>query len=297
LLTGVKKQEYTNATSTGMVNATTHEWDGGIISRLGFDKGLFGSLSQPGEQVGFVKDDVAKEIGYKPLVVLPATHDTASAVLAAPLSGQTPYISSGTWSLLGVEQNAVHSDDNSRMVNYSNEGSINFTFRYQKNIMGLWMIQSIKRELNDKYDFAQLSQMARGVQTDYLVNVNDNRFLSPESMIDEVQAAVGQKLDTATLMRVVYNSLAKSYLEAIEELERNTNTQFKTLNIIGGGCRDMLLNELTAQLTKKTIITGPVEATAIGNLIMQMIGVGQLKGIQAARDIIKKSFDINEVRV
>jgi rhamnulokinase len=278
LLTGVKKQEYTNATSTGMVNATTHEWDGGIISRLGFDKGLFGSLSQPGEQVGFVKDDVAKEIGYKPLVVLPATHDTASAVL-------------------GVEQNAVHSDDNSRMVNYSNEGSINFTFRYQKNIMGLWMIQSIKRELNDKYDFAQLSQMARGVQTDYLVNVNDNRFLSPESMIDEVQAAVGQKLDTATLMRVVYNSLAKSYLEAIEELERNTNTQFKTLNIIGGGCRDMLLNELTAQLTKKAIITGPVEATAIGNLIMQMIGVGQLKSIQAARDIIKKSFDINEVRV
>ena len=292
LLTGVKKQEYTNATSTGLVNAQTHKWDRDILEAVGLPRSLFGELSQPGTIVGELKEDIQKAVGYNATVILPATHDTASAVLAAPLDGQTPYISSGTWSLLGVEQDYAHTDANSQAVNYSNEGSIDFKFRYQKNIMGLWMIQSVKRELNDKYTFPQLANYAKTKQKGALVDVNDKRFLAPESMRDEIDKAVGRQLGIASQMRVIYDSLAKSYADAIAELERNTGKTYDTINIIGGGCRDTLLNELTAQATGKRIIAGPVEATAIGNLIMQMIGTGAIGNLSEARKIVKNSFEV-----
>ena len=292
LLTGVKRQEYTNATSTGLVNAKTHTWDREICDTLGLPYSLFGNLSQPGTTVGNFKQEIADKLGYNATVVLPATHDTASAVIATPLDGQSPYISSGTWSLLGVEQNKAHTDKQSQLVNYSNEGSVNFTFRYQKNIMGLWIIQSVKRELNDRYTFPQLSKYARSQPSGTLIDVNDNRFLAPKSMCEEIDNAVGKKLTIAKRMRVIYDSLALSYATAIKELEQNTNQTYKTINIIGGGCRDEFLNELTAQATGKRIIAGPIEATAIGNLVMQMIGAGEIKDIPTARKIIKQSFDI-----
>lgn len=294
-LTGVKRQEYTNATSTGLVNAQTHGWDGNILELLGFDGKLFGKLSQPGEIVGELTPEIQKEIGYNAAVILPATHDTASAVLAAPLDGESPYISSGTWSLLGIEQSAARSDAMSQRANYSNEGSIDFKFRYQKNIMGLWLIQSVKRELKDKFSFATLSAMARCKSGAGLIDVNDNRFLSPKSMIEEIKRATGRNISTASIMRVIYDSLAKSYAEALEELEKSTGKKYSTLNIIGGGSRDALLNELTAKATGKTVITGPVEATSIGNLVMQMIGAGEIKDLKTARNMIKSSFEIKTI--
>ena len=292
LLTGVKRQEYTNATSTGLVNAKTHSWDGEIIDALGLPSGLFQDLSQPGTTVGNFKKEIAERLGYDATVILPATHDTASAVIATPLNAQTPYISSGTWSLLGVEQNRAHTDKDSQLVNYSNEGGINFTFRYQKNIMGLWIIQSVKRELNNRYTFPQLARYAKSQPSGEVIDVNDNRFLAPSNMCDEIDAAVGKKLSIAKRMRVIYDSLALSYATAIKELERNTKQTYKTINIIGGGCRDEFLNELTAEATGKCIIAGPVEATAIGNLVMQMIGAGELKNVAEALKLIKKSFDV-----
>ena len=292
MLTGVKRQEYTNATSTGLVNAKTHAWDTEIIDTLGLPISLFCELSQPGSTVGSFKKDIADVLGYNATVVLPATHDTASAVIATPLDGQTPYISSGTWSLLGVEQNNAHVDKLSQFVNYSNEGGPNFTFRYQKNIMGLWIIQSVKRELNDRYTFPQLAKYAKSQPSNDFIDVNDNRFLAPASMCDEIDKTVGKKLTLAKRMRVIYDSLALSYATSIKELERNTKQTYKTINIIGGGCRDEFLNELTAQATGKRIIAGPIEATAIGNLAMQMIGVGEIKDIATARKIIKQSFDV-----
>lgn len=295
LLTGVKKQEYTNATSTGLVNANTHGWDRDIIELLGLNGKLFGELSQPGTVVGGLSEEIQREVGYNATVILPATHDTASAVLAAPLDGQSPYISSGTWSLLGIEQESAHTDGSSQKANYSNEGSINFNFRYQKNIMGLWLIQSVKKELGDRYSFTDLSTMAKCKSGGRFIDVNDNRFLAPESMVAEIKKAVGQQLGTASLMRVIYDSLARSYAEALEELERNTGRRYETLNIIGGGSRDEFLNELTAKATGKKVITGPTEATAIGNLIMQMIGAGEIKDLPEARKIIKKSFEVKEV--
>lgn len=295
LLTGVKKQEYTNATSTGLVNAQTHDWDGDILDLLGFNRKLFGELSQPGMVVGSFSKEIEEELGYNATVILPATHDTASAVLAAPIDNESPYISSGTWSLLGIEQEKAHTDEGSKNANYSNEGSINYKFRYQKNIMGLWLIQSVKKELGN-LSFETLAQMAKCKEDCGIIDVNDNRFLSPKSMINEINKALGKSLNSASIMRVIYDSLAKSYAEAIKELERNTGKTYSTLNIIGGGSRDTLLNELTAKATGKSIITGPTEATAIGNLIMQMIGTGEIKNLPEARKIIKKSFEIKEVK-
>ena len=295
LLTDVKKQEYTNATSTGLVNAKTHKCDFEIIEKLGLPKKLFGELSQPGTIVGEFSKQVQNELGYNAMVILPATHDTASAVLATPIEQESPYISSGTWSLLGIEQKNAHTDKESQKSNYSNEGSINYNFRYQKNIMGLWLIQSVRKELGN-ISFEELANMARDKENCGIIDVNDNRFLAPNSMIEEINKALGKNLNTAGIMRVIYDSLALSYADAIAELEKNTGNSYKTLNIIGGGSRDMLLNELTAKTTGKKIITGPIEATAIGNLIMQMIGTGEIDDLAEARKIIKKSFKVEEVR-
>ncbi len=294
-LTGVKKQEYTNATTTGMVNATTHRWDEEILEKLGYKKELFGELSQPGTEVGEFSDEIANIVGYKAKVILPATHDTASAVLAAPLSAQTPYISSGTWSLLGVEQNYAHTDEAARESGYSNEGSVKGQFRLQINIMGLWMIQQVRHELGDKYGFAELADMARANPVDDEINVNEQKFMAPESMIDAINESVGRRLPVGEMAYVIYNNLARYYDSSLRALEKMTGERYETLNIIGGGSKNMLLNELTMKYTGKKIITGPAEGTAIGNLMMQMVGGGELAGVREGREIIKNSFDIAEL--
>ncbi len=294
-LTGVKKQEYTNATTTGMVNAITHTWDEEILEKLGYKKELFGELSQPGTEVGEFTDEVEKIVGYKAKVVLPATHDTASAVLAAPLEAQTPYISSGTWSLLGVEQNYAHTSEAAREAGYSNEGSVKQTFRLQINIMGLWMIQQVRHELGDKYSFAELADMARANPVGDEINVNEQKFLAPESMIDAINSSVGRQLPVGEMAYVIYNNLAKYYDYSLKALEEVTGEKYETLNIIGGGSKNMLLNELTMKYTGKRVITGPAEGTAIGNLMMQMVGSGEIANVKEGRKIIKASFDINEL--
>lgn len=297
-LTGVKRQEYTNATTTGMVNALTHTWDENIISRLGYKKELFGELSAPGTAVGSFTDAVKEYVGYNATVLLPATHDTASAVLAAPLDSRTPYISSGTWSLLGVERTYAHTDAVSLEKNYSNEGSVNGDFRLQKNIMGLWMIQQVRHEANDAYSFAELAEMAKSSPVPYEIDVNDGRFLAPESMTEEICAAVGRKLNISEIAYVIYNNLAKSYAEAMDALEEITGEKYETLNIIGGGSKNGFLNELTAKYTRRKITAGPSECTAIGNILMQAVGSGDVASVSDGRKIIKQSFndDITEWR-
>ncbi|MDD6996004.1 MAG: rhamnulokinase family protein [Candidatus Borkfalkiaceae bacterium] len=294
-LTGVKKQEYTNATTTGMVNVNTHSWDEGILGALGYNKELFGDLSQPGMEVGEFSDEVAGFVGYKAKVVLPATHDTASAVLAAPLSGQTPYLSSGTWSILGVERNKAFNSAAAREAGYSNEGSIHYGVRLQINIMGLWMIQQVRHEYGDKYDFAQLAEMAKANPIEDEINVNDQKFLAPESMIDAIEESVGRKLSVGETAYVIYNNLARFYKQALSALEGVTGETYETLNIIGGGSKNNLLNELTARYTGKKIVTGPAEGTAIGNLMLQMVGCGEIADVKAGREIVKRSFDITEL--
>ena len=294
-LSGVKMQEYTNATTTGMINAKTREWDSDIIERLGFKKELFTSLSEPSRARCEFSDEVASFVGYKALITLPATYDTASAVVAAPIEKGSPYISSGTWSLLGVEEESAHTDEVALAADYSNEGGVEGTVRLQKNIMGLWMIQQVRHETGDKYSFDELTKMARNSEVDLTVDVNDHRFLAPKNMTKEISEAVGRELTLGETAFVIYDSLARSYANALEALESITGKKYTTLNIIGGGSKNTFLNELSAKYTKKKIITGPTEGTAIGNLIMQMIGSGDVENVKVAREIVRRSFEINEL--
>ncbi len=296
LLTGVKQQEYTNATSTGMINAITHTWDADILAAAGLPAHLFGELTQPGAVVGPLTEEIAAHVGYGATVLLPATHDTASAVLAAPLSSPAPYISSGTWSLLGIEEPIAHTDAHSMAVNYSNEGSPDFTFRYQKNIMGLWMLQSIRRELSrgqaEPLSFGAIAEMAESASFVGIVDVNHPDFLAPDSMLTAVRAHNAAALTDAQVIRCVYDSLAACYATAIADLERTVGRHFDSLYIIGGGSRDALLNRLTAKATGKRVLTGPTEATALGNLLMQMIGAGEIADPDAARTLIRASVTL-----
>ncbi len=294
-LTGVKKQEYTNATTTGMVNVKTRAWDKDILNALGYDVQLFCELSNAGTIVGNFTEEIVRKVGYSAKVILPATHDTGSAVIAAPLNGRTPYISSGTWSLLGVEQNDAITTDMAKNANYSNEGGVCGTFRLQKNIMGLWMIQQVRRELNNEYDFATLAKMAEENPILDNIDVNDGRFLAPLNMIDEIHNAVGRPLTVGQTAYCIYNNLASSYAKSLEDLENITGQKYENLNIIGGGSKNSFLNRLTKLKTGKKVITGPAEGTAIGNLIMQMVGAGDINSVSEGREIVKKSFNIEEV--
>lgn len=317
LLTGVMKQEYTNATTTNLVHAAEKTWDYSLIEALGLPKALFDPLSMPGTAVGELTDEIRKQVGFSAVVILPATHDTASAFLAVPAQhNQAVYLSSGTWSLLGVENEMPVTTDESREENFTNEGGAWYRYRYLKNIMGLWMIQSIRRELNgtayvagreSKYksdrqwgfkDLADEAERAEGFSS--VVDVNHQSFLAPDSMIDAVcdycrntnqpvPKSVGE------LMQCVYKSLALCYKNAIEKLGGLTGRDYTCIHIVGGGCQDMYLNHMIAEITGLTVYAGPVEGTAIGNLMIQFIAGGEFEDLKSARDSIRRSFDMKEI--
>ena len=188
LLTGVKKNEFTNASTTGLLSAKTREWDMETVRELGLPEKLFKELSQPATLVGEVKPEIAEEIGYTTKIVLTATHDTASAVMAVPETGCPLYISSGTWSLLGIESPVAIATKEALDANFTNEGGYNRSTRFLKNIMGLWMIQSVRREHEKKYSWGDYVVMAKAVKDfDSIVDVNDQRFLAPQSMIEAIR--------------------------------------------------------------------------------------------------------------
>ena len=260
-LTGVKAQEYTNATTMGLVNALTGEFDMELIRRLGLPEKLFPTLKKPGTVLGMYE-------GIK--VVLCATHDTGSAVEGIPMTMNAPYISSGTWSLLGVKTNLPITDEPSRKANYSNEGGVGYN-RYQKNIMGMWVVNRLRSELCPDSPFSEIVQAAETSEFTETVNINDSDFLSPKSMREAFDRHLGSKPEkTEDYFSCAYRSLADSYREALEELERNTGRTYDTVYIVGGGAKNAFLNKLTEQQTGKKIIALPIEATAIGNLRIQM---------------------------
>ena len=268
LLTGNKKQEYTNATSTSMVNADTKTWDKDILSKLGLNKGLFKELSNPGTVVGTFKEDIKEYLGYDAKVVLPATHDTASAVEALDIKDE-PYISSGTWSLLGIKVKDAIRDEKSHKGNWSNEGGPGY-YRYQKNIMGMWLVQSLRNELCPEKDFVEIAELARNSNFNGIVNANDQAFLAPKSMKEafdsHLNKGIKRDLELGDYFRSAYLSLAYLYKESLLELENNTGKVFHNLYIVGGGAKNTFLNELTEQLCQIKVTAIPIEATAIGNL-------------------------------
>ena len=259
-LGGVKAKEYTNATTTGMVSTETGEFDSEIISALGLPP-IFPKLQKPGTVLG-------EYDGIK--CVLCATHDTASAVEGIPMAENAPYISSGTWSLLGVKTPKPITNAASRAANYSNEGGVGYN-RYQKNIMGMWLVNELQKELCSGLGFAEIVNAAKESTCDALIDANAPEFLAPKSMKAAFDAATGGKLvSIGDYLHCAYRSLAQSYAEALAELERNTERTYEKLYIVGGGAKNDFLNRLTAQATGKQVIALPIEATALGNLKIQM---------------------------
>lgn len=317
LLTGRIQNEYTNATSTALVNARTKDWDGEILAALGLPRAIFGALQLPGARVGGFTGVVREAAGFDCTVLLPATHDTGSAFLAVPARDENAvYLSSGTWSLLGTENARPVTSEESMRANFTNEGGYEYRYRYLKNIMGLWMIQSIRRELNGvayvagretrdvaekQWSYAELEAEARGcAEFSSRVEVDDARFLAPESMTQavkdfcaETQQPVPQTV--GEIMQCVYTSLAAGYAAAIEELSGLTGKRYTSVNIVGGGSKDGYLNELTARAAGLPVFAGPTEGTALGNLIAQWIASGEFADLASARAAIKSSFTIKEV--
>ena len=269
-LSGVKAREYTNATTMGMVDAATGEFDQYIVKKLGYPTRLFPKLSQPGTVLGSLLPEIAAEVGGNCKVVLCATHDTGSAVEGIPIEGNEPYISSGTWSLLGVKTPKPITTAESEKANYSNEGGVGYN-RYQKNIMGMWLVNQLQKELCPDMPFPQIVALAEESGCDVLVDANAPEFLAPKSMKEAFDVATGNALKSiGDYFRCAYRSLAVSYKAALEELEANTCVKYSKLYIVGGGAKNAFLNRLTEEATGKQVIALPIEATALGNLKIQM---------------------------
>lgn len=269
-LTGVKAHEYTNATTTGLLNGCG-EYDGEILEQLGFPKNLFGTISPPKTSLGKLKEEVAREVGGNCEVVLCASHDTASAVEGIPIEGDEPYISSGTWSLLGVKVPKIVTDEKSRRANFSNEGGVGY-IRYQKNIMGQWVVNRLREELCPQKPFPQIEAEAQTSSFHDYADINDPMFFAPDSMKEAFDTWFDGKgpQTEQDYFNCAFRSLAMSFKTAIEELEANLGKKYKRLYIVGGGAKNKYLNDLTAEACKIEVIALPIEATALGNLKTQM---------------------------
>ena len=262
-LCGVKSHEYTNATTGGLVSAGTGEFDPEIIRALGLPERLFHPLQRPGTVIG--------SFGGIP-VMLCATHDTGSAVEGIPMEGNELYISSGTWSLLGVKTPRPLTDEASRAANYSNEGGVGYN-RYQKNIMGMWLVNRLREEICPGKPWEAITAEAELDDFDPVVDVHDPLFMAPESMKAAFDAKLPHPPESASgYFRCAYRSLALGYRRAIDELEHNTGETYRKLYIVGGGARNGYLNRLTEEATGKQVVALPIEATALGNLKIQLRG-------------------------
>jgi rhamnulokinase len=299
-LCGKEYNEYTMASSTGLMDAGKKAWSEEIFTRFDLPLRLFKPVKEPPYDAGELHGALKQEAGFGARVVMIASHDTASAV--ATVAGDALYISSGTWSLLGVYGEPILSPAALR-AGYTNEGAHNGRIRFLKNIMGLWVIQQVRHELGDRYNFAELESMARETartaEEGWQVDVNAGEFFNPPSMIEAVQGEYrrrGLKVPQSPgeLAYCVYTSLAKCYKDAIADLETLTGRSYPSISIIGGGSKDGYLNALTAEYTGKTVYAGPSEATAVGNILLQMKQAGDPAVEKGFSELVKRSFDIKE---
>ena len=273
-LTGNKVKEFTEATTGGFVDPDTRQLKSEIFERLGLPASLIAPLHQPGTSAGFFKPEIAAELGGSLEVILCATHDTGSAVEAIEMESNSPYISSGTWSLLGVKTDRAITDEKSRLSDYSNEGGVGYN-RYQKNITGMWIIQSLRKEMCPDKSYPDIADEAEASDFAETFNVNDDVFMAPKSM----KAAIYDYLKNAgkptpktesDYFNAAYHSLALGYKVAIDDLENNTGKTYPGIYIVGGGAKNAYLNALTEKYTGKKVYALPIEATAIGNLKIQL---------------------------
>ncbi|MBT3275187.1 MAG: rhamnulokinase [Spirochaetales bacterium] len=310
-LTGERKNEYTHVTTTQLYNPKTRSWSESLIKGIGVDPAIFGEIVKPGTKIGTLLPHVAKEIGAPEsvCVIASASHDTASAVAAVPAPGEKgyAYLSSGTWSLLGIESPNPIISEKSRLYNFTNEGAADGGFRFLKNIMGLWIMQECKHYwddngANDSYD--DLTDMAEesgaGV---FKMDVDDDRFLKP-SLIDDTMpdrirtyaSETGQQIPESKgqIVRGILEGLAEKYAENIRRVEDVTEKKISKLHIVGGGSMNIFLCKLAASAAGIPVLAGPKEATAIGNIMVQEIAMGELGSFDEGRQLVLDSYKITE---
>jgi len=304
-LTGEKATEYTDASTGQILDAKTRKWAFDLIRALGIPEKIFTDIQEPGTVRGKIKASIAQELGIGEIpVIAVASHDTASAVAAVPaMEEDYAYLSSGTWSLMGVETKTPIINKNMLEWNYTNEGGVEGTYRVLKNIMGLWIVQECKREWDRRgevYGFGELVDMAKTSEPfQSLIDPDNDVFYSPGQMPEKVQkfcAETGQKVPQTKgeIMRCVYESLALKYRWSMEKLDEITGKRLKVLHIVGGGTQNKLLNQFTANAINRPVICGPIEATAIGNVMVQAMALGEVKNLAEIRQVVRNSFPTEE---
>lgn len=303
-LTGVKKTEYTNASTTQMYNSEKYEWSYDMLKKFGIPADILTEVIHPGQIVGTVKPELAEELGIAEVpVIAVASHDTGSAVASVPVVDKKDfiYISSGTWSLMGVELDKPNTSDEAMKYNFTNEGGVNKSIRFLKNIMGLWLIQESRRQWDREgtlLSFDELEQQANAAEPfASLIDPDYEAFQTPGNMprrIREYCEKTGQKVPETKgeIVRCIAESLAFRYRYTIEGMEEVTGNKYNVVNIVGGGIKDKMICRFTANATKRVVETGPVEATSIGNIIVQAMAMGAIKNLNEGRQVVKNSFDI-----
>lgn len=298
LLTGKKVNEYTNMSTTQLLDIHTNELDKDLLKKVNIPEHIFQKMVMPTYCLGSLTEHIQRAIGYDLNVVVCATHDTGSAYMAS-IEEESLILSSGTWSLLGIETKQACVSEKTREANFTNEGGYDHRYRFLKNIMGLWIIQEVSRNLGGQYSFGKLVEEARSNPFDGIFDVNDERFLKPDNMILEIKKYFEERNEkvpqsVGEIAYCVYNSLAYCYQDTIKELEEITEKKYSVINIIGGGCQNELLNEMIAKVTGKKVIAGPIEATALGNLLAQLLADDVIQDLGEGRRMIRDSFEIKE---
>jgi rhamnulokinase len=309
-LCGSRVAEFTIASTSQCLNPLTRNWATGLLKKFGLPAHIFPKVVPPGTKLGVLRPRLADRTGlHKVNVVAPPTHDTASAVAGVPTANtgkaNWAYISSGTWSLMGAEVNHASLSARTQELNLTNEGGLDGTYRLLKNIMGLWLVQQCKRAFDArgrKYEYAQLAQMAaKAPALRSIVNPDDARFLNPPDMPKAIQdfcRETKQRVPKTEgeLVRCAYESLALKYREVLGWLEELTGNSMEVIHIVGGGSKSAILNQFTADACQRPVITGPVEATAMGNLLVQVRASGELSSLAEMREVIRKSSDVATCR-
>ena len=293
-LTGKMNWEYTNATTTQLVNINTDDWDDTLLAWTGADKAWFGRPTHPGNVIGHW---ICPQKNQIPVVAV-ASHDTASAVIASPLADKnSAYLSSGTWSLMGFESRTPYTNDAALAANITNEGGAEGRYRVLKNIMGLWLLQRVlkERQISDLPTLISQTQALPACQ--FLINPNDDRFINPDNMSAEIQAACRESgqpvpLQNAELARCIFDSLALLYADILQELAQLRGAAFSQLHIVGGGCQNALLNQLCADACGIRVMSGPIEASTLGNIGIQLMTLDELNNVDDFRQVVRANYEL-----
>lgn len=312
-LTGVMKNEFTHASTTSLMNPLTGDWDRELMEKLGLPSRIFGEIVPSGTELGVLAPHIAEELHVDSTVkvIAAGSHDTASAVAAVPVEEgkENLFLSSGTWSVLGVELEQPVISEKARAFALTNEGTVDGKIRLLKNIMGMWILQESKRywdEQGQYHSWDELSDMARkNGPVEWQLDPTDQRFFAPSSIDDPMPGRIagfckarGWKAPSSRgeIVRGIFQGLAETYASTIEALEDISGKHYEDLYIVGGGCRDALLCELAAKASGRKVHAGPAEATALGNIMLQAIGSGEISSVQMGRALLRRTQDIRDYK-